>query len=283
MPQLLFLSSAKRGYIPFKSVIVYPAAAAAAATSTTTTLSQKNGKLSEEFDSYMLNILKKFQPDVLRVWVIEDEGKGKDKDTICQASTDFRDFTDLRRSISRSEEKYNVIKDVCFSMLKIIKQLKESESSPKTGSKKPGKPLSRMSVSGLELDLALDLDKIVLNRVGQISVEVTESFKSNRVKEAYNLIYEFCGELRRLEQLGLSNLLNLKVTTLDCILNQLIKLIAPILPYTAEMIWQNLSTNQNLKEKPSIFLSEWQMPDPNSIDEGAVSEWKKIIKSKARL
>ena len=67
-------------------------------------------------------------------------------------------------------------------------------------------------------------------------------------------------------------------TSLDFILNVLVRLISPILSYTAEEIWQT-STRLNSQEK-SVFLSNFDTSEIDSESNIDRFEWKRIFEIK---
>ena len=67
-------------------------------------------------------------------------------------------------------------------------------------------------------------------------------------------------------------------TSLDLILNVLVRLIAPILSYTAEEIWQ--SSNRLNSQEDSVFLSNFDISEINFESNINQSEWKRIFEVK---
>ena len=67
-------------------------------------------------------------------------------------------------------------------------------------------------------------------------------------------------------------------TSLDCILNILVRLISPILSYTAEEIWQ--TSNRLNSQEDSVFLSNFENFEEDSKSNINQSEWKRIFEIK---
>ncbi len=69
--------------------------------------------------------------------------------------------------------------------------------------------------------------------------------------------------------------------TLIYILNGVLKLLHPIIPFISEEIWQQLKTHPLFsdEEKNSIMLSAWPEPEPSTFDVSAFEEAKAIIKN----
>ncbi|MEI7941577.1 MAG: valine--tRNA ligase [Candidatus Riflemargulisbacteria bacterium] len=69
--------------------------------------------------------------------------------------------------------------------------------------------------------------------------------------------------------------------TLIYILNGVLKLLHPIIPFISEEIWQQLKTHPLFsdEEKNSIMLSSWPEPEPSTFDVSAFEEAKAIIKN----
>ena len=67
-------------------------------------------------------------------------------------------------------------------------------------------------------------------------------------------------------------------TSLDYVMNTLVRLIAPILSFTAEELWQ---THPSLKEQEkSVFLSKYQNKNDNFSCLISPSDWKRIFEIK---
>jgi valyl-tRNA synthetase len=69
--------------------------------------------------------------------------------------------------------------------------------------------------------------------------------------------------------------------TLIYVLNGVLKLLHPIIPFISEEIWQQLKTHPLFsdEEKNSIMLSAWPEPEPSTFDVSAFEEAKAIIKN----
>jgi len=64
-------------------------------------------------------------------------------------------------------------------------------------------------------------------------------------------------------------------TVLYLILNDLVKLIAPVLSFSAEEIWQHMKEVE--EEEESIFLSSWPKVNEKYIDKNLEKKWNKIL------
>ena len=135
----------------------------------------------------------------------------------------------------------------------------------------------------------VELDKWIINETKMLQKDVISLYESYSYHKAIQKIHNFCvNELGGIYlDIVKDRLYTCKndssarrscQTSLDFILNVLVRLISPILSYTAEEIWQT-STRLNSQEK-SVFLSNFDTSEIDSESNIDRSEWKRIFEIK---
>ena len=135
----------------------------------------------------------------------------------------------------------------------------------------------------------VELDKWIINETKMLQKDVISLYESYSYHKAIQKIHNFCvNELGGIYlDIVKDRLYTCKndssarrscQTSLDFILNVLVRLISPILSYTAEEIWQT-STRLNSQEK-SVFLSNFDTSEIDSESKIDRSEWKRIFEIK---
>jgi len=127
-----------------------------------------------------------------------------------------------------------------------------------------------------------EVDKYALSEMNKLIEEVTKAYENCEFHKVFRPIQVFCSitlssfyldilkdrlyssgkdwQIRRSSQ-----------TALSIILDNLIKLVAPIMPHTAEEVWQFMN-----REEESIFLSKYPVINPEYNDSEIVTRWEKI-------
>jgi isoleucyl-tRNA synthetase len=129
------------------------------------------------------------------------------------------------------------------------------------------------------------LDRWIMARLNQVIVEVTESIETTNLVNATRSIEKFVDELsnwyvRRSRRRFWKNIFDgdkqNAYITLHNVLLTLCKLIAPIIPFTAETIYQNVKSP--LAAAPeSVHLCDWPRVDENLRDENLVREVEGVL------
>jgi len=128
----------------------------------------------------------------------------------------------------------------------------------------------------------LEVDRWALNKLQQLVQEVTTAYEQFLFYQVYELIYDFCNlDLSSFYLDYLKDRLytyfrdsierRAARTALWNILNTLLKLLAPILSFTAEEAYQSLPC----REKESIFLEDW--PEKKEPDKQLLQRWEKFF------
>jgi isoleucyl-tRNA synthetase len=198
-------------------------------------------------------ITKKHGAEILRLWT---------------SSADYRE--DMRISneiIARLVEAYRKIRNTSRFMLGNINDFDTSMAD----------------LANLNREDLLEIDLYALSVLQELIQKVNTSYETFAFHEVYHSIYQFCvidmssfyldilkdrlytfrsdSKERRASQIVLYN-----------ILISLTKLIAPILSFTAEEIWQHIPG----KKDESVFLSAFPEANIEWIDKELVEKWKKL-------
>ena len=193
--------------------------------------------------------------DILRLWV---------------ASTDFRsEMVASDEILKRTSDQYRRIRNTFRFILGNLSDFNDKNK--------------------VEFNDQVELDKWIINETKVLQKEITALYESYSYHKATQKIHNFCvNELGgiyldivkdRLYTCKNDSLARRSCqTSLDFILNVLVRLIAPILSYTAEEIWQT-SERLNDQEK-SVFLSNFDTFEIESKSSINQSEWKRIFEIK---
>jgi len=193
--------------------------------------------------------------DILRLWV---------------ASTDFRsEMVASDEILKRVSDQYRRIRNTLRFVLGNLHDFSNKDS--------------------IEMKDQVELDKWIINASKELEEKVLKDYESYSYHTAVQKIHNFCvNELGgiyldivkdRLYTTGKnSNARRSCQTSLDYICNILVRLIAPILSFTAEEIWQTHPSLKNQSE--SIFLDRYGYKDI-SIEGSITSEdWSRIFEIK---
>jgi len=128
----------------------------------------------------------------------------------------------------------------------------------------------------------LEIDRWALSRLNTLLAEVTESYENFMYHEVVSSLYKFCiVELSsfyldilkdRLYTFGKTSKGRRSAqTALYKILDVLVRVLAPLIPFTAEEIWQHF------KKDGSVHLSDWPEVDESLRDVELEMRWKRLI------
>ena len=193
-------------------------------------MSKSLGNVISPFD-----IIKDYGADILRLWV---------------ASSDYNE--DIRISpeiLSRLSEAYRKIRNTVRFILSNL-----NDFNPDT---------DKVSYEKLK-----KIDKWILSRSEAVLDSVTKSYAEFEFHKAYKGIYDFCNEDLSMYYLDMakgrlytfaknSSERRAAQTVAYEILNILVRLIAPILVFTAEEIWQCMPKGQKDMANQSVHLLSW--------------------------
>ncbi len=177
-------------------------------------------------------IIKKFGAEVLRLWV---------------SSEDYQDDIKISDEIlQRLTEAYRKIRNTIRYLLSNI-----NDFSPERDS--------------LPLDGLLPIDRWALWRAGQVAERVDRAYGENRFHQVYHTIYNFCTvDLSALYVDIIKDRLYCELpdgrerrsaqTVLFTIASSLVRMMAPVLSFTAEEAWSYLGNDR------SVFLADFPEP-----------------------
>jgi len=193
-------------------------------------------------------IISKKGADVLRLWV--------------SGSSYFDDVKISEEIIQRTIESYRKFRNTAKFLLGNIYDFNPEKDT--------------VSIKGM-----LEIDRWALSRANSMLKEVTDAFERFRYHEATSSIYKFCivdmssfyldilkdrlytfaktSKERRSSQ-----------TALFKILDTLVRLLAPLIPFTAEEIWKSF------KGRDSVHLSDWPKLDKAAIDPALEDRWLQL-------
>ncbi len=193
--------------------------------------------------------------DILRLWV---------------ASTDFRsEMVASDEILRRTSDQYRRIRNTFRFILGNLKDYKDENK--------------------IKFKDQVELDKWIINEAKILQKDVLKLYESYSYHKAIQKIHNFC-----VNELGGVYLDIVKdrlytcksdssarrscQTSLDFLLNILVRLIAPVLSYTAEEIWQ---TSERLSsQEESVFLSNYDISEIDYQSSIKESDWNRIFEIK---
>ena len=193
--------------------------------------------------------------DILRLWV---------------ASTDFRsEMVASDEILKRTSDQYRRIRNTFRFILGNLNDYQDKDQ--------------------IKFEDQVELDKWIINEVKSLQNDVLKMYESYAYHKAVQKIHNFCvNELGGIYlDIVKDRLYTCKSdsvarrscqTSLDYLLNILVRLIAPILSYTAEEIWQSSERLNNQEE--SIFLSNYDRSEINEESIITKCDWNRIFEIK---
>ncbi|HEC92964.1 MAG TPA: isoleucine--tRNA ligase, partial [Candidatus Atribacteria bacterium] len=199
-------------------------------------------------------IIKKYGADVLRLWV---------------ASSDYQ--TDIRISNKILEQLVEIYRRIRNTARFILGNL--YDFNPETDI--------------ISYDKLTELDRLVLSNFQGLIKRVNEDYEKFEFHSLYHEIHNFCtinfssfylDIIKDRLYTAFSNSIERRSaqTVLYQILDDLVKLIAPVLSFTAEEIWQHLIEIK--KDEISVFLTSWPKIKEEYIDKDLEQKWENILK-----
>ncbi|MFA6357680.1 MAG: isoleucine--tRNA ligase [Candidatus Omnitrophota bacterium] len=210
-------------------------------------------------------IIKDYGADILRMWV---------------ASSDYNE--DIRISsiiLTRLAEAYRKIRNTARFILSNLYDFDPN-------------------LQKTEYNSFRKIDKWMLSRLNLLSVNVQQAYDNFEFQKAYKAIYDFCNEdlsmyyldmvKGRLYTFAASSVeRRASQTVLFEVLNSLVRIISPILVFTAEEIWQNMPKNENDSHFLSVHLLSWPklyiLSDDDKVIDGQLEPVINLIPQAAKL
>ncbi len=246
----LLTSVATRSRAPYQSVLTHGF-----------TLDGKGRKMSKSLGNVIApqEITKKYGAEILRLWV---------------AAEDYRE--DVRISdeiLNRLVEAYRKLRNTARFLISNLYDFDPEKDAVATA------------------NLA-ELDRWILHRTQLLLGRCREAYEKFEFHIVYHALNNFCSvDLSALyldivkDRLYCERASSVErrsaQITLYRILEVLVHLMAPILSFTAEEIWEHMPKTQNIPE--SVFLSPMPVPEPAFIDEAVGEKWDRIFKVRAEI
>lgn len=206
-----------------------------------------------------LEVIKKSGADILRLWV---------------ASSDYSvDIAISEEILEQMSEAYRRIRN---SLRFLLGNLYDFD--PKR---------DRLAYQDLE-----EIDRWALHSLSKLLQQVTEAYESYRFHLVFHRIYNFCvTEMSafyfdvlkdRLYTAGKDSKIRRSAqTSLFEILMSLVKILSPLLAFTAEETWQSLP--EAYREEISVQLCQWPFPKKEFIDKELEERWGKLLKVRGEV
>ena len=135
------------------------------------------------------------------------------------------------------------------------------------------------------------IDRWALHRLSKLITEATEALEEYQFHRLYHLLYDF---LRDISSLYL-NIARRRLyvsppwsssrraiqTVIYEILITLVRLIAPVMPFTAEEMWGRIPGVK--EEHPSVYLSDWPCVNDSFLDDELDSRWRCLFKIRSEV
>ncbi|HMC81855.1 MAG TPA: isoleucine--tRNA ligase [Candidatus Polarisedimenticolia bacterium] len=223
------------------------------------TLDGEGRKMSKSLGNVISpqEVIQQYGADILRLWV---------------CMVDYRD--DMRLSseiLARSVETYRKIRNTCRFILGNLSDFDFAKNAL---------PLAELR----------EIDQWALHQTNQVIERAREAYEAYQFHTVYHVLNQFCAVT--LSSLYLDILKDRLYTSsaaaagrrsaqtaLHQILSALCRLMAPVLSFTAEEVWQHLlgSEGQN-PAAPSVHLEELPAPLPLPEDPGLMARWETLVR-----
>ena len=204
-------------------------------------------------------VIKQYGADVLRLWA---------------ASADYRGDVSISDNIIRQlSDAYRRIRNTCRFMLGNF-----TDFDMKTDAR----PISGMG----------ELDRFILHRLFQVTQKSIASYDSYEFHTIYHALHNFC--VVDLSAFYLDIIKDRLYTSppaspgrrdaqtvMAVMLDALVKIMAPILPFTAEEIYAHMPLGQERQE--SVHMEPMAVPDPLWQDRGLADKWRQILGVRAEV
>lgn len=237
----IFLATAKSGSAPFKTVVTHGF------------IKDEHGrKMSKSLGNVIdpIEVVNKYGADILRLWV---------------ASTDFFDNIRVGKNIIEQQvEVYRKLRNTIRYLLSNLYDFTENDF--------------------VEYQKLLPLDKWAIGRLQLFIEQITNYYEEFEYSKVYNAIVKYCTtELSSIYLDILKDRLYVEAkdslyrrsaqTVLYYILEALVKLLAPIIPFTAEEAYQE----SPIKKFESVHLEYWPEIRKEAIDEKLLEEFQQLL------
>ena len=246
----LLLGIGYKGKAPFKAVLTHGF-----------TIDDKGKKMSKSLGNVISpqDVVKQYGADILRLWV---------------ASTDFRnDMAASQNILKQVREAYLKIRNTCRFLLSNLNNFDDK----------------------VDYGDMLEVDKWILLKLHRLIERVTKAYDNFEFHIVYHSIYSFCVNDLSAFYLDMSkdrlycdgkNSIERRSaqTAIQEILLTLIKLMAPVLSFTAEDIYRYAVNPKSKAQNPnSVFLLEMPKANEKYLDKKLEAKWENIFKLREEI
>jgi isoleucyl-tRNA synthetase len=262
----LLISTGYQGRAPFNAVLTHGF-----------TIDDKGKKMSKSLGNVVdpQDVARRYGADVLRLWV---------------ASTDFRnDMAASEKILKQVQEAYSKIRNTCRFLLSNLGDYNSNELRVRS-SESASDSLLRAPNSEL-----LEIDRWILLRLNRLVEKITKAYDEFEFHAVYHSLYDFC--VNDLSALYLDMSKDRLYTSgkdsverrsaqfaMNEILQTLVRLMAPILSFTAEDIYKLLNSALHSPNSPlSVFLLDFPKIKREYLDDTLESKWERILEVKEKV
>lgn len=204
-------------------------------------------------------IIDKFGADVMRLWV---------------SSADYQG--DIRLSPKILKQLSDVYRKIRNTFRYLLGNL--ADYNPETDAV----PYEQMS----------EIDKWALLRLEQVLETVTDAYENYQFHVMYHAVHNYCTvdlsaiyldviKDRLYTEKTNSTIRRSAQTAMYQILDTLVKILAPVLSFTAEEVWQNMPKTSHKEE--SVLLTDWPVLHPEYLNEALEQNWTKLLSYRSDL
>ncbi|MBP2661347.1 MAG: Isoleucyl-tRNA synthetase, partial [Firmicutes bacterium] len=246
----LLTSVATKGIAPYKAVLTHGFV-----------VDGDGRKMSKSVGNVIFpqDVIKKYGADILRLWVASADYQA-----------DVRVSNDILKQLS---EVYRKIRNTFRYILGSI-----HDFNPDTD-----------KVGYNEL---LEIDRWALLRLEQVREKVTKAYEEYEFHLIYHTVHNFCTvdlssiyldilKDRVYTALPASRERRAAQTVMYEIVNTLVRLISPVLTFTAEEVWQHMKKEQNMPE--SVQLADWPMVHDEYLNADLEAKWASILAMRSEI
>lgn len=246
----LLTSVATRGTAPYKTVLTHGFV-----------VDGEGRKMSKSVGNviYPQEVIKQYGADILRLWVASADYQADiriSKDILKQMSEVYRKIRNTFRYILMNLHDFNPLTD-------------------------------KVSYEKLP-----ELDRWALMRLEQVRQRVTKAYDEYEFHLIYHTVHNFCAvdlssiyldviKDRLYTELPNSPVRRAAQTTMYEILNTLISLVAPVLTFTAEEVWQSMPKYDGMPE--SVQLTEWPKGNADFVQCGLDEKWSVLLNIRSEI
>jgi len=240
----LLIAVAVKGDAPYRSVLTHGYV-----------VDGEGKKMSKSVGNviYPEEIIKKYGADILRLWV---------------ASSDFKSDIRVSRDIlDQMAEVYRKIRNTCRFLLGNLYDFDPARDIM---------PFEKLQ----------EIDRWALGRLSRLTEKVAKAYSQYEYHILYHALHNFCAIDMSSVYLDVikdriycsppfSQERRAAQTVMYKVINTIVRLMAPVLAYTAEEIWQYLPRTDEMEE--SVHLVKWPELAAQYIDDELEAKWERLL------